>query len=55
MMKTTFFSLIFMLIATISFAQSTTEAPKQNISMDSTVVYRLFATNNIYNFIKFHR
>jgi hypothetical protein len=52
MMKTTFFSLIFMLIATISFAQSTTEAPKQNISMDSTVVYRLFATNNIYNFIK---
>lgn len=51
-MKSKFITLIFVLFATISFAQSTSEAPHQNISTDSTVVYRLFATRNMYNFIK---
>lgn len=42
-----------MILSTISaFTQSTSEAAIQNISTDSTVVYRLFATNNTYNFIK---
>lgn len=35
-----------------AFAQSTSIAPVQNISNDSSVVYRLFATKNMYNFIK---
>ncbi len=37
---------------TVSFAQSTSVAPVQNISTDSTAEFRLFATKNIYNFIK---
>ena len=36
----------------MAFAQNTSQPPIQIISMDSTVVYRLFATNNTYNFIK---
>lgn len=51
-MKARLITLIFVLFATTSFAQSTSEAPRQNISTDSTVVYRLFATRNTYNFIK---
>lgn len=51
-MKTKFITLIFVLFATISFAQSTSEAPRQNISTDSAVVYRLFSTQNMYTFIK---
>ena len=51
-MKTKFVTLLFVLFASVSFAQSTSEAPIQNISTDSTVVYRLFATKNTYNFIK---
>jgi hypothetical protein len=51
-MKTRLITLIFVLFITISFAQSTSVAPIQNISTDSTVVYRLFATNNTFNFIK---
>jgi hypothetical protein len=51
-MKTRLVTLIFLLVATISFAQSTSEAPVQNISTDSTVVYRLFSTRNMYTFIK---
>ncbi len=51
-MKTILVALIFLLFATISFAQSTIEAPIQNISTDSTVVYRLFSTRNMYTFIK---
>ena len=51
-MKTKLVTLVFILFATSSFAQSTSEAPQQNISTDSTVVYRLFATRNMYNFIK---
>ena len=51
-MKTKFITLIFVLFATTSFAQSTSEAPRQNISTDSTVAYRLFSTQNMYTFIK---
>src|SRR5690606_5081666 len=52
MMKAKLITLIFLLFTTISFAQGTSEPPIQNISTDSIVVYRLFATNNTYNFIK---
>jgi hypothetical protein len=51
-MKTKLTTLIFVLFATISFAQSASQAPIQNISTDSSVVYRLFSTRNTYNFIK---
>ena len=51
-MKTQFITLIFVLFATISFAQSSSEAPRQNISTDSAVAYRLFSTQNMYTFIK---
>lgn len=50
-MKTILAALTFTLLTTISFAQ-TLETPIQNISTDSCVVYRLFATKNMYNFIK---
>lgn len=43
---------IFILIAYTSFAQTTSEAPVQNISTDNNVVYRLFSTRNMYTFIK---
>lgn len=44
---------LFIIISSISTsAQSTLEVPIQNISTDSNVVYRLFATKNMYNFIK---
>lgn len=51
-MKSKYITLIFILFATISFAQSTAEAPAQNISTDSNVTYRLFSTRNMYTFIK---
>ena len=51
-MKTKFITLFFVLFATVSFAQSTSQPPTQNISPDSSVVYRLFATRNMYTFIK---
>ena len=51
-MKTKIITLFFVLFATVSFAQSSSQAPIQNISTDSTAVYRLFATKNTYNFIK---
>lgn len=51
-MKTKFITLFFVLFATVSFAQSTSEAPTQNISPDSNAVYRLFATRNKFTFIK---
>lgn len=35
-----------------AFGQSTSEIPIQNISTDSTVMYRLFSTRNLYTFIK---
>lgn len=51
-MKKIIFSLIIGLASITAFAQSTSEVPVQNISTDSAVVYRLFATRNMYNFIK---
>ncbi len=40
-------------LSTISaFAQSKSDTPIQNISTDSSVVYRLFSTKNMYTFIK---
>ena|SRR5688572_16829902 len=51
-MKRIVFSLIIGLASITAFAQSTSEVPVQNISTDSTVVYRLFATRNMYTFIK---
>ena len=51
-MKKIVISLLIGLISVTAFAQSTTEAPIQNISTDSSVVYRLFSTRNMYTFIK---
>ncbi|WP_430900950.1 MULTISPECIES: hypothetical protein [unclassified Paraflavitalea] len=35
-----------------AIAQNTSDVPIQNISTDSSVVYRLFSTKNMYTFIK---
>lgn len=51
-MKARLITLVFILFATASIAQNTSEAPNQNISTDSAVTYRLFSTKNIYTFIK---
>lgn len=51
-MKTRLITLVFILFATISFAQSTSQTPIQYISTDATVMYRLFSTQNISTFIK---
>jgi hypothetical protein len=51
-MKRIVFSLIIGLASISVFSQSTSEIPVQNISTDSIVVYRLFATRNMYTFIK---
>jgi hypothetical protein len=51
-MKRVVFFLIIGLTSITAFGQSTSEVPIQNISTDSTVVYRLFATRNTYTFIK---
>ena len=51
-MKRIVFSIIIGLASVMGFAQSTSEPPIQNISTDSTVVYRLFSTRNMYTFIK---
>jgi hypothetical protein len=51
-MRKIFFTSIFILSTISVFAQSTSVAPVQNISTDSTVVYRLFSTKNLYTFIK---
>lgn len=53
-MKRIVFSIIIGLTSVTTFAQSSsvTVAPVQNISTDSTVVYRLFSTRNMYTFIK---
>ena len=51
-MKRIVFSIIIGLASVTAFAQSTSEVPVQNISTDSTVVYRLFSTRNTYTFIK---
>lgn len=51
-MKRILIAIVLVLLATNSFAQSTPQGPKQNISIDSAVVYRLYPTENIYTFIK---
>lgn len=51
-MKTFFLTLIFTLTTMLTFAQSASQPPIQNISTDSTVAYRLFSTRNVYTFIK---
>jgi hypothetical protein len=51
-MRTFFLTLTFALTTMLTFAQSTSQSLIQDISTDSTVVYRLFATPNMYNFIK---
>lgn len=51
-MRKLFFTLIITLTTIYSFAQSASDAPKQNISTDDNVVFRLFSTRNTYNFIK---
>lgn len=51
-MKRILFSLIIGLTSITAYAQSSSDAPIQNISTDSLVVYRLFSTRNMYTFIK---
>ena len=51
-MKKLFFVSIFFLTTIPFFAQSTSDMPIQNISTDSSLVYRLFSTRNMYTFIK---
>jgi hypothetical protein len=51
-MRKLFFLLIIILSTISAFAQSTSDAPIQNISTDTSVVYRLFSTKNMYMFIK---
>ena len=51
-MKRVVLSIIIGLASITAFAQITSQAPIQNISTDSTVVYRLFSTPNLYTFIK---
>ena len=51
-MKKLIFSTLICLESITIFAQSSSDCPVQNISTDSTVVYRLFATRNMYTFIK---
>ena len=51
-MRKLFFTSIVILTTISAFAQSTSETPIQNISTDSSVVYRLFSTKNMYTFIK---
>jgi hypothetical protein len=46
------FSIIIGLASATAFSQSTSAAPMQNIATDSSLVYRLFPTPNIYTFIK---
>ena len=51
-MKRIAFSIVICFASITAYAQSTSQAPIQNISTDSNVVYRLFATRNMYTFIK---
>ena len=51
-MKKIVFLLFIFLTYNTTNAQSTVEAPVQNISSDVVLEYRLFSTNNIYMFIK---
>ena len=51
-MRKLFFVTIIALTTISTFSQSTSEAPKQNISTDSKVAFRLFSTRNMHTFIK---
>ena len=51
-MKSLIFLVLICLASMTLFAQSSSDVPVQTISTDSSVVYRLFATRNIYTFIK---
>ncbi len=51
-MRKLFFAIMFTLTTINTFSQSTSEAPKQNISTDSNITFRLFSTSNMYTFIK---
>lgn len=51
-MKKIFFYTGLMLMPLFGFSQTTSTPAEQNISTDDNVRYRLFATKNIYNFIK---
>lgn len=51
-MKKLFLTLILLMSSILAFTQSMPTVPEQNISAESAVAYRLFATKNIYTFIK---
>lgn len=51
-MKRLIFLILTCLVSITTFAQSSSDIPVQSISTDSAVVYRLFATRNMYTFIK---
>ncbi|MDR3006847.1 MAG: hypothetical protein LBV59_02870 [Sphingobacterium sp.] len=51
-MKTRFITLFLLLYVAKSFAQNIPRAPIQINSIDSTVVYKLFPTQNAFTFIK---
>ncbi|QES88848.1 hypothetical protein [Rhizosphaericola mali] len=51
-MKARLITLVILFFAKSSYSQTEPQIPVQNISTDSSVVYRLFATKNMYNFIK---
>jgi hypothetical protein len=51
-MKTTLITLFLLTVASVSYAQTSSEVPTQIVSTDSGVTYRLFSTRNMYTFIK---
>lgn len=51
-MKTRFITLFLLLFIAKSFAQNTSSPPIQINSTDSTIVYKLFPTQNMFTFIK---
>lgn len=51
-MKRHVFFIIVCFASITTLAQDASDIPIQNISTDSTVVYRLFSTRNMYTFIK---
>jgi len=51
-MRKILISVIAVFFGFLSYGQTTSEPPLQNISPDSCLVYRLFATKNMYTFLK---
>ena len=47
-----FYPILFCIISNLSIAQNAPEVAKQNISTDANVEFRIFATKNMYTFIK---